>query len=156
MNERMKIKALAPWFGAKRNLAPRIVELLGKHSTYWEPFCGSMAVLLAKPACVMECVNDLHGDLINLARVIQSEDLAPKLYRRLRRTLMHEQVFREAADRYRERGHYVDVKEPDLDRAYDYFVCSCRGPGAEAARGNQIYKAVAPDVLCPYRLLAFY
>ena len=26
----MKIKALAPWFGGKRNLAPRIVELLAK------------------------------------------------------------------------------------------------------------------------------
>jgi len=123
----MKIKALAPWFGAKRNLALRIVELLGKHSAYWEPFCGSMAVLLAKPRCVMETVNDLHGDLINLARVIQHEKLAQKLYRRLRRTLMHEQIFIEAADRCRERGHCFDASEPDLDRAYDYFVCSWMG-----------------------------
>lgn len=37
----MKIKALAPWFGAKRNLAPVIVGLLGEHRIYWEPFCGS-------------------------------------------------------------------------------------------------------------------
>jgi len=63
----MKIKAIAPWFGGKRNLAPRIVELLGKHRVYWEPFCGSMAVLMAKLPCVMETVNDLHADLINLA-----------------------------------------------------------------------------------------
>ena len=32
----MKIKALAPWFGGKRKLAPRIVELFGQHKTYWE------------------------------------------------------------------------------------------------------------------------
>lgn len=123
----MKIKAIAPWFGAKRNLAPKIVELLGPHKTYWEPFCGSMAILLAKPPCVMETVNDLHGDLINLARVVRDEKLAPKLYRKLRRTLMHEQIFIEAAERCRERGHCFDAREPDLGRAYDYFVCSWIG-----------------------------
>ena len=123
----MKIKAIAPWFGAKRNLAPRIVELLGAHSAYWEPFCGSMAVLLAKPPCVMETVNDLHGDLINLALVVRDEKLALKLYRKLRRTLMHEQIFIEAAERCRERGHYFNASEPDPDRAYDYFVCSWIG-----------------------------
>lgn len=57
-----KIKALSPWFGSKRNLAPRIVEAVGKHSAYWEPFAGSIAVLLAKPVVTMETVNDLHGD----------------------------------------------------------------------------------------------
>ena len=127
MKDEMKIKAIAPWFGAKRNLAPRIVELLGAHKTYWEPFCGSMAVLLANPPCVMETVNDLHGDLINLARVVRDEKLALKLYRKLRRTLMHEQIFIEAAERCRERGHCFDAREPDLERAYDYFVCSWIG-----------------------------
>lgn len=39
-----EITAIAPWFGAKRNLADRIVESVGKHVAYWEPFCGSMAV----------------------------------------------------------------------------------------------------------------
>lgn len=32
----MKIKAIAPWFGGKRNLAPQIVRLLGRHRAYWE------------------------------------------------------------------------------------------------------------------------
>ena len=27
----MKIKALAPWFGSKRGLAPTIIEQLGPH-----------------------------------------------------------------------------------------------------------------------------
>jgi hypothetical protein len=44
----MPIKALAPWFGGKRNLAPLIVAELGEHRCYWEPFCGSMAGL---PSC---------------------------------------------------------------------------------------------------------
>jgi hypothetical protein len=35
-----------------------------------------MAVLMAKPAATMETVNDLHGDLVNLARVIAHETYA--------------------------------------------------------------------------------
>jgi len=123
----MKIKALAPWFGGKRNLAPWIVETLGPHKVYWEPFCGSMAVLMVKPQCQMETVNDLHGDLINLAKVVQDSSLGPKLYRRLRQTLMHEQLFREAAERYKGRTYHKPVDEPDLDRAYDYFLCAWLG-----------------------------
>lgn len=58
----MKITALLPWGGSKRTLAARIIHQLGPHRCYWEPFCGSMAVLLAKELATMETVNDLHGD----------------------------------------------------------------------------------------------
>jgi len=125
--EQMKIKAIVPWFGGKRNLASRIVELLGKHRIYWEPFCGSMAVLMAKPSCVMETVNDLHGDLINLAKVVQDQRLGPQLYRRLRRTFMCELLFRESADRHRNRTKYKPIDKIDIDRAYDYFICAWLG-----------------------------
>jgi len=133
----MKIKAIAPWFGGKRNLAMRIVELLGKHRVYWEPFCGSMAVLFAKPSCVMETVNDLHDDLINLARVIQDRTLGPKLYRLLRRTFMCETLFREAAERYHQRTYYKPADTPDLNKAYDYFICTWLGRNGVA--GTQSY-----------------
>ena len=123
----MKIKALAPWFGSKRTLADRIVRELGEHRVYWEPFAGSMAVLLSKAPCVMETVNDLHGDLINLARVVQREDLAVALFERMGRTLMHETIHDEAAVRYRARGNTPAPAEPDLDRAYDYLLTSWLG-----------------------------
>jgi len=123
----MTIKAVAPWFGGKRNMAPLIVELLGKHRVYWEPFCGSMAVLMVKPPCVMETVNDLHMGLINLARVIQDPVLGPQLYRRLRRTLMAEQLHQEAAHRYRNRGLRAANGVPNINKAYDYFLCAWLG-----------------------------
>lgn len=112
----MKIKALAPWFGAKRNLAPRIVELLGMHSVYWEPFCGSMAVLLVKPTCRMETVNDLNLDLFNLAKVIQDRPACMELYKRLRVVFMHEEIMAEA------RENTKQPFEPGIDRAYWYFL----------------------------------
>lgn len=130
-----KITALAPWFGAKRNMATRIVEELGEHRVYWEPFCGSMSVLLAKPNCVMETVNDLHGDLINLARVVQDDRMGSQLYRRLRRTLMSEVLHREAAARYHARG-YAGDHAPDVDRAYDYFLCAWLGRNGVAGTGS--------------------
>lgn len=123
-----EIAGLAPWFGSKRTLAPAIVAELGPHNVYWEPFCGSMAVLLAKPRCKTEIVNDLHGDLVNLARCVQSPTLGPKLYRRLRRVLSCQETFRDALA-------VVRLESPppagspliDIDRAYCYFIASWQG-----------------------------
>lgn len=117
----MKITALAPWFGSKRTLAPRIVEELGPHTCYWELCAGSMAVLLAKPQCSMETVVDLHGDLVNLARVVASTDDGPRLYRRLRRTMLADAIHAEAKQRL------AEPFEPGVDRAYWYFLASWLG-----------------------------
>ena len=133
----MKLSAIAPWFGSKRTLAPRIVEALGPHTAYWEPFCGSLAVLLAKPIATMETVNDLHGDLINLARVLQSENLARQLYEELKRTLMHEKLFCEAARRCLDRGRTPAADEPELQRAVDFMICSWFGRNGVA--GTESY-----------------
>lgn len=111
----MTQKAIAPWAGAKRNLARHIVPLIGKHGAYWEPFCGGMSILLAKPPCRVEVVNDLHGDLTNLARIIKDRTLGPMLYRRLRRVLFSEQLHSEANDALK------DETDP-LDRAFFYFI----------------------------------
>lgn len=131
----MKIKAIAPWFGGKRNMAGEIIKHLGKHQAYWEPFCGSMAVLMAKPVCTMETVNDLHGDLINLASVLAVEVAGAELYRRLATTLMHEDLFTAAADRFKARGHQRGGFA-DVDRAYDFFLASWMGRNGVAGTGS--------------------
>lgn len=115
-----KITALAPWFGSKRTLAPKIIAALGPHTAYWEPFCGSMAVLLAKPRATMETVNDLHGDLINLARVIRDQFDGPRLYRRLRRTNCIDSLIEQAKQE-------LETETDPFDRAYWYFIDSWLG-----------------------------
>ncbi len=65
------IKAIAPWFGGKRTLAGLILEQLGDHKQYFEPFCGSMAVLMAKEPSQKETVCDLHGELYDGWRVVE-------------------------------------------------------------------------------------
>lgn len=126
----MRIKAISPWLGSKRNLAEAIVKQLGPHKAFCEPFCGSMAVLLAKPSCVFEIANDLHGDLINLALTIQHERWGPRLYRRLRRVVYNEIEFKTAAECISNcsLSAYPDhVTEVTAQRAYYYFVLSWMG-----------------------------
>lgn len=121
------ITSLAPWFGGKRTMAPVIVDALGPHSVYWEPFCGSMAVLLAKPPCRTEVVNDLHGDLVNLARCVQHPALGPALYRRLRRVWFSESQFRECHAEIKANAPPAPGSAPDPGRAFAYFVTSWQG-----------------------------
>jgi DNA adenine methylase len=82
-------------------------------------------VLLAKPESPHEHVNDLHGDLVNLARVIQDESLAVQLYARLARTLCCEDLFAECRDWWLVHGEAPE--KPDVERAYRYFVVSWMG-----------------------------
>jgi len=116
----MAIKALAPWFGGKRTLAPRIVAELGEHSAYWEPFGGGLSVLLNKPACREETVNDLHGDLVNLARVLAGDDWW-ELCDRVQRTMFCEDLFTEA------KARLAESPADEVQRAYDYLVVSWMG-----------------------------
>lgn len=66
------------YFGGKSLLAPKIVRLFPAHGHYVEPFCGSLAVLLAKPESRCESVNDIDGELMTFWRVLRdrTEDLA--------------------------------------------------------------------------------
>lgn len=126
------ITALAPWFGSKRNLAKYIIAELGDHRVYWEPFCGSLAILMNKEPCVMETVNDLHRDLINLARVVQHDDEGPRLFERLSRTAMHEGLFADASAAIAD----SEASEFDPQRAYQYCIVTWLGRNGVAGTAS--------------------
>lgn len=130
MTDEMKITAIAPWFGSKRTMAETIIEELGPHRAYWEPFCGSCAVLIAKPPAAQETVNDLHSDLINLAMVLSSDHAAP-LYERLRRILYDEKLFASLKEAWGQEitppANPWNVEQHHIDRAFQYMVCSWMG-----------------------------
>lgn len=117
----MKVTAIAPWFGSKRTMAPSIIEALGPHRAYWEPFCGSMAVLLAKPKCRMETVSDLHGDLINLARVVRDPAGSQKLRELVRLMFCSDDELRLANAELKRTTCTDDM---DVARAATYFAAS--------------------------------
>jgi DNA adenine methylase len=72
------------YFGSKGRLGPWIASLLATHRTYVEPFCGSAAVLFAKPPSPTEVINDSDGDLVCLFRTLR--DRGPELARAMRLT----------------------------------------------------------------------
>lgn len=140
-----KVKAIAPWFGGKRTLADKVVKQLGKHTQYFEPFCGSAAVLFAKEPSQKETVNDLHGDLINLARVLQHEKSAETLYDRLQRTLFSQDLLEQA------RVHLDSLPIDEVlafdpmyhqptERAYWYFLASWMGRNGTAGTARLDYQ----------------
>lgn len=141
----MKIKALAPWFGGKRTLAPAIVEELGDHTQYFEPFAGGISIILAKPKSQKETVCDLHGDITNLARVISIEASAVQLYLRLSSLVFAEGLLQDARA-YLE-ANEIPGREPPgvwtpsmLDRAYWFFLASWMGRNGTAGTQRLDYQ----------------
>lgn len=133
----MKIGALAPWFGGKRTLAPDIVLQLGKHTQYFEPFAGGLSIIFAKPPSQKETVNDLHGDIINLARVIQYPHLAEDLYSRLIRVVVCEGLLEDAKAFLESTGIPTT---PCVYRAYWYFLASWMGRNGTAGTERVDYQ----------------
>lgn len=151
----MKIRALAPWFGGKRTLAADIVAELGPHTQFFDPFCGGMSIILAKPPSQKETVNDLHGDLINLSRVVATEWAAERLYERLAVAPFSEGLLEDAravieepsddvvamfegAGPY-ERGGY-SIHGAHIERAYWYFLASWMGRNGTAGTERLDYQ----------------
>lgn len=127
------LKGLVPWFGAKRSQTVGILVALGPHTAYWEPFAGSLAVLLAKPPCRQEVANDLHGRLVNLARVVQDDALSVRLFDRCHRTAFCDTLHREAAARLR-----ATPAAEGLDAAFDYLVVSWMGRNGLAGTDKEL------------------
>lgn len=140
------VTALAPWFGSKRTMAPDIVKLLGPHKSYWEPFCGSMAVLLNKPKCRMETVGDLHADLVNLARVVRDTDAGQELYRQARLMLCSDDELASANKLIRS-GDCPE--ELNVERALAYLSEHSRVKhlGNLSPNKPKSQKSIAPEVL---------
>lgn len=131
MDEQHRINRLVPWYGAQRHLAREIVRELGRHAAYWEPFCGSMAVLLTKRPALVETANDLHGDLVTLAMVLASERWM-EFYQRVVRILPAEALYDAClltilAERLNPPGRPEDVRGEHVARAAAYFVVGWLG-----------------------------
>lgn len=142
----MKICAVAPWFGGKRSLASRIVAELGPHESYFEPFCGGLSIVLAKPAAKQETVNDLHRDLINLARVLRVPSAADTLYELLASTLFHEGLLLDASESLRylplpENDDDARFAAPSVERAYWYMIASWMARNGAAGTDRQDFQS---------------
>jgi site-specific DNA-adenine methylase len=70
------MKAPFPWFGGKRRVADVVWSAFGDVDNYVEPFAGSLAVLLERPASharKAETVNDADRFLVNFWRALAAD-----------------------------------------------------------------------------------
>lgn len=71
------------WYGGKRRVAPQVWSALGDVDMYIEPFGGSLAVLLGRPAWHWgrhEVVNDADAYICNFWRAVTAEPDAVERY----------------------------------------------------------------------------
>lgn len=137
----MIVKATIPAYGGKRTLAPAVVEELGPHTQYFEPFCLSMAILFAKPASQKETVNDLYGYATNLALVLQHRPLAEALYERLQRVLFCQGLLEAAQQQLALFRRDLPAGHPvDQDVAFYYFIASWMGRNGTSGTDREDYQ----------------
>lgn len=129
----MKTTALAPWFGSNRMLAHHVGEALAGLKWVGVPFAGGMTELLHITAPTL-VVSDRHRHVINLARVVQRDDLRAELIRVLDCTLYHPDALATAQTTCRDNE---PDDAPDLELAAAYFICAWMGrSGKSGTRGE--------------------
>lgn len=70
----MALKAPFPYFGGKSSVADIVWRHFGNPKMYVEPFCGSAAILLARPGVPPfrnEIINDFDGNVANFWRAMK-------------------------------------------------------------------------------------
>lgn len=67
----MNIPRILHYPGSKWSLAEWILSHMPPHTTYLEPYFGSGAVLFNKAPSQLETINDIHGDVVNLFKVVR-------------------------------------------------------------------------------------
>lgn len=114
------------WHGGKWLLAPWVISHMPPHRNYVEPFGGAASVLIRKPRSYSEVYNDLDGDVVNLFRILRSDEESAKLVELLRLTPFARSEFELA---YGETNCAIE-------RARRTIVRSFMGFGSDAALGK--------------------
>lgn len=128
------IGAIAPWFGSNRMLAPTVAQEVGKVDWCGVPFAGGMSEVLAIRSREF-LVNDLHRDIINLAKVLRVQELAEQLQAECDPTLFHQDDLEEA--RAICLASECPKGPPVYERAKAYFVCVWLGRSAKAGTDDE-------------------
>lgn len=134
--KKMKVTALAPWFGSNRILAENVGAALRGCKWVGVPFAGGMCELAHIDARTL-LVNDLHHHVINLARVVSHDILGPRLIRRLRRKLCHPVVLTNAQETCRKWTGAEGDEGVYMGYAEAYFVCAWMARNGKAGCSDE-------------------
>lgn len=120
-----KTQTLFPWPGGKTRLLQHLLPLLSEnpHRTYVEAFAGGAAVLFAREPAKVEVLNDTHGELVRLYRVVANH--LDEFMRHFRWALTSREMFRWA------KLQHVDPLT-DIQRAVRFYYLQRLAFGGKA------------------------
>lgn len=142
------ITALAPWFGSNRLLGPEVGQRMKHCEWVGIPFAGGLCEVPHIPARTV-VVNDIHNAIITLARVTSDPILGPKLYRTLRRRLLHPSELQSAQKRCRTIEAVIDDSgdqvsdELMLNWAEHYFTAVWMARAGAAGTDDELDASLA-------------
>lgn len=119
-------KTLFPWPGGKTRLLQHLLPLLSDnpHTCYVEAFAGGAALLFAREPAKVEVLNDTHGELVRLYRVVAHH--LDEFVRQFRWALTSREMFKWA------QLQHVDTLT-DIQRAVRFFYLQRLTFGGKAA-----------------------
>lgn len=118
-------KTLFPWPGGKTRLLQHLLPLLSEnpHTCYVEAFAGGAALLFNREPAKVEVLNDMHGELVRLYRVVANH--LDEFVRQFRWALTSREMFRWA------KLQHVDTLT-DIQRAARFFYLQRLAWGGKA------------------------
>ncbi len=122
----MHSKTLFPWPGGKTRLLQHLLPLLSDnpHSCYVEAFAGGAALLFAREPAKVEVLNDTHGELVRLYRVVANH--LDEFVRQFRWALTSREMFK-----------WAQMQHPDtltdIQRAARFFYLQRLAFGGKVA-----------------------
>jgi DNA adenine methylase len=126
----MKITALAPWFGSNRMLGEHVGAELRGCEWVGIPFSGGMAEVPHITARGL-LVNDLHRDIINLARCTRDDESRQWLKEQADARVFHPDELAAAQEACKSGSRF------DRQRALDYFVAVWMGRSGKAGTDEE-------------------
>ncbi len=123
------LAAPLPYFGSKRLTAPQIVRHFRPHTSYYDLFAGSHAVVVAKEPSRLEVASELNPDVVNLLKCLANDTHGYELFLFAARHPISEQRFMRAAQRMSEP---MPEGEFNYIRAWDFLLTSWQGPSGLA------------------------
>ncbi len=132
-----KVDAFLGWLGGKTKLRPTIINCMPQHSCYVEVFAGSATVFFGKPPTRNEIINDIHGELVNLAKVISGTYFDDDIWQEFVHYVRTMPASRQA---FQEWQKWEDEKLDQLNyaqRAFVYYYCIKKGFSSVKAGGYE-------------------
>lgn len=138
---KMSVTTISPWFGSNRMLAPIVGKTIGKCDWCGVVFAGGMAEVPYIQARAM-LVNDLHKDIINLARVVAHRESREWLVAAAQAKVFHPDELADAQNACKTLPP-PPINFADPARALEYFVCVWMGRSANAGTDGEFDGKIA-------------